>query len=62
MASVTDILFGKKPKPDDDELQPGELKAAGIEIQRGDPRLTTGVTLSTLSADERRRIIELRQK
>jgi hypothetical protein len=58
-----EMLKGKKrPEVDSDEIQPGELIEAGVEIQRGDKRLKEGITRSNLSAQEREKLDALRNK
>jgi hypothetical protein len=55
-------VFKKKKAPvDADEIQPGELQGAGVEIQKGDSRLTKGLRLSNLTPSERAKVQKKRQ-
>ena len=57
------MLKGKPEKEiDENEIQPNELQESGIEIQRGDSRLKEGIRRDNLSADERRKLDEMRKK
>lgn len=56
-------IVGKKDKmTDPDQIQPGELSQAGVEIKPGDRRLKQGVTYSNLSPDEKRKVDNVRNK
>ncbi len=59
---VLGFLQGKKAKPaDDNEIQPGELKDAGVEIKPGDPRLKGGINRDNLDSSERQKLDNLRK-
>ena len=50
-------VFKKKKKDvDDDEIEPGELQSSGVEIPRGDARLTKGIRQGNLTPDERAKL------
>ena len=60
---VLDFLQGRKPKKvEDDQIDPGELQDAGIEIQKGDSRLKGGISRSNLSELEREKLDNMRKK
>jgi len=54
--------LGKKKRPhvDQDHIEEGELKEAGVEIQAHDPRLPGGISQSNLTKAERARLRKLR--
>lgn len=52
----------KRPKAeDDDEIEPGELSGAGVEIQRGDSRLKKGISFGNLNSSEQERLRKFRR-
>lgn len=61
---VLEFLKGKTKNPaeDSDDIKPGELQEAGVEIKKGDTRLKNGVTYDNLSSSERQRLDDSRKK
>ena len=48
-----------KRQPDENELSPGELLEAGVNIPKGDPRLIDGLDRSKLYPHEKTKLLKI---